>query len=166
MGRRGVKRWGWAVAACSIAFVAHADELFERKTREADSMVSIIDQLTRAVEAERNAAAERGQSLRMSCLETQVRAAHDNQKVAHKIRESWDVAADSIEYRERSMERLVRLQVYALVFQDQARACASAESVAHALAAEAPPPPAPAGSSDGLAPDQPRLERPPLASPF
>ena len=113
------------LAAGLVVTKVRADELFDRRTREADQIVAYIAQLTSTIAAKRAEAAAAGHAMVVSCLDTQLKAARENQAVAQVIRKNWEAAREGLEYRERSMERLLKLQVYGMVFDDDARHCAS-----------------------------------------
>ena len=152
------------------ATVVYGDEAFERRTQEADRTIALINQLTMSIESMRADAAAHGQAMRASCLDGKLKGARENRSAARAVRSHWDAAQDSVEYRERSMERILRLQVYAMVFEDEARGCASEEMLAKALEIVGPK------GGNGFvttnttasndAPPPPHLDRPPLASPF
>ena len=166
------------------ATVAHGDDHFVRKTDEADRTLTFIDRMTSSIEAMRSDAGARGQAMRISCLDVQLKAARDNRAVARGIRARWGAGEESLEYLNRSTERLMRLQVYAMVFEDEARGCVGADRVVKSLEVTrtgnrgdrglntGPNRGTNSGSGAGddafapISPDSPRLERPPLASPF
>lgn len=165
-----------AGACCVLAasFARGADD-FDTRTQSADRTLAFVEQMTQSIEDMRSDARSRGQAMRGSCIDVHLKAARDNREVARGIRKRWDAGKDNTEYLTRSTQRLMRLQVYAMVFENEARSCASADSIARSaprtdltvsgsLVAGGPRIAYVGRDLDSLGP--PRLERPPLASPY
>lgn len=151
--------------------VARADDAYARSLQSADRTLAFIEQMTSSIEAMRRDAQANQQAMRGSCIEVHLKAARGNREVARGIRRRWDAGQDSPEYLTRSMDRLTRLHVYSMVFENEARGCATAEQVGNTLLISrakdgVSSPSVRYAAGDLVAPPPPRLERPPFASPF
>jgi hypothetical protein len=159
---------------------APAPDAFQERTATATSTVSSIDARVNDIESLRAEAAKKGEAIRLSCIEEKLKRAKGNQAAAKSVMEGWQLGAANPAFSQRSLDRLLLLQVYAMVYVEEARGCTDVNALSQGLEVKVDPNvasqngsgTAPGGPSAAADPGginwnrPPRLERPPLASPF
>jgi hypothetical protein len=172
-----------ALAVVAIAVRAQAKgDLFEERTAIATSTVANIEGRVGEIAAMSAQAQREGQEVKRSCIEDKLARAKINLTGAHQVMESWQLGASNPAFSQRSIDRLLLLQVYAMVYAEEARTCTDAQGVKAGIELKVEPnvppssdnpqkpptggPAPPIGGDDGIPWRPPRLERPPFASPF
>jgi hypothetical protein len=114
------------IATGGIALVARADNpgpSFKDRTSLATQAYSLIEGRTGEITASKSEAGSKGQSNRVKCIEEKLKRAQQNQAAAKVVMEGWSLGESNPEYAQRSIDRLLLMQVYALVYAEEARAC-------------------------------------------
>ncbi len=158
---------GLVLVAVARAQTPPPPDPFAGKTAIATGAYGTIQARVQDIESVRADAAAHGQAVRVSCIDEKLKRARANAGTAKVIMDGWALGQGSVEYAQRSLDRLLLLQVYALVYSEEARACAEAKQIGDSLEVkvdrklpDAPPDDHP---DTGRLP---HFERPPLASPF
>ena len=150
---------------------------FEEKTDIANQTFSAIGARVQDIEALQSQAAREGKALRQSCISEKLKRAKANQSAGKVIIEGWSLGESNLEYAQRSLDRMMLLSVYSMVYSEEARACADADSAAEHLDVNLDKKTRGTdvdknsrygtGDDDALNPQRPpNFERPPLASPY
>jgi hypothetical protein len=171
-----------ALGVVAIAVRAHAKgDLFEERTAVATSTVTNIEARVADINTMRAQAQREGQAIKLSCIEDKLTRAKTNLAAAQQVMESWQLGMSNPAFSQRSIDRLLLLQVYAMVYSEEARACTDAQAIKSGIEVKVEPnvppsdnpqkpptggPAPPVGGDDGIPWRPPRLERPPFASPF
>lgn len=189
---KGARRVGPILAvALLLALAARAQKApppvadpFEERTQIAGSTTANIDARVNDIEILKQQAQKQGQQVKVSCIEEKLQRAKQNQSQARSVMDSWQLGAGNAVFSQRSLDRLMLLQVYAMVYAEEARACTDAKGVGQALAVKVEPGVPSTTTGPGRGPGggggggfggetggnftfpPPRLDRPPLASPF
>jgi len=162
-----------------------AADPFDERTQIAGTTTANIDARVADIEVLKQQAQKDGQQVKLSCIEEKLQRAKQNQSQAKSVMDSWQLGAANQVFSQRALDRLMLLQVYAMVYSEEARACSDAKAVGQALemkvdanvpattsTAVGPSGKPGASGGDGSGGDNgfdlrpPRLERPPLSSPF
>jgi hypothetical protein len=170
----------FAVAGLALAVAARAQkalpslpDTFEERTQVANATEANIESRVTDIEMLKAQAQRDGQAVKLSCIEEKLQKSKANASQARSVMEGWAMGAVNLLFSQRTLDRLLLLQVYAMVYAEEARACSDAKALGKALEVKIEPsvPPS-AGTAqtpngdDGIGFPPPRLERPPLASPF
>jgi len=170
-----------SIAIADPVLTGSGDGAFLRQSQQFEGAYASIDQLTGFIGTASATAGSNGQSIKKSCIDEIYAGALSNLAAAKRIRANWATGQSSPDYADRTLQRMVRLQVYAMVFEQEARGCKDMNDASTALRERQAV--AASGVVDrfgvdvgqrggagivnpfGNAPEI-RLERPPLASPF
>lgn len=151
---------------------------FEEKTEIANQTFSAIGARVQDIESLRAQASREGKAMRQSCIDEKLKRSKANQAAGKVIIEGWSLGESNLQYAQRSLDRMMLLSVYSMVYAEEARACADADSAADRLDVKLDQPKDGTGadgdrsrygtSDDDLLKPQrpPNFERPPLASPY
>jgi hypothetical protein len=163
-GRRAYM--GGIMALGVIAAVARAEPGFDQKTAIATATLSQIDTRVADIDALRAQAAGSGQGVKLSCIEEKLKRAKANAAAAKTVMDGWSVGETSPAYAQRSLDRLMLLQVYSMVYAEEAKACTGAKA-GQSLDIKGDKSADENGKDERAFPVRPpKFERPPLASPF
>ena len=113
---------------------------FEEKTDIANQTYSAIGARVQDIEGLRAAAAREGKAMRQSCIAEKLKRAKANQSAGKVIIDGWSLGESNLEYAQRSLDRMMLLSVYSMVYSEEARACADATSAAERLDVKVDPP--------------------------
>jgi hypothetical protein len=175
---------GFALLYALAARAQKAADPFDERTQVAGATAAGIDARVNDINILKQQAQKDNQQVKLSCIEEKLQRAKQNQSQAKSVMDSWQLGAANPVFSQRALDRLLLLQVYAMVYAEEARACTDAKALANGLEVKvennvpasngAPAAPGSAGSGGGSIVGgsnefnfpPPRLERPPLASPF
>jgi hypothetical protein len=147
------------------AAFARADKAFDDRTQTAGATLSQIETRMADIEALRGQAAAAGQGVKLSCIDEKLKRAKANLAAAKTVMDGWSLGEASPAYAQRSMDRLMLMQVYSMVYADEARACTNGKP-GQSLEVKGGRGPGEDGRDEPGFPGRgPRFERPPLASP-
>src|SRR5437899_2639323 len=134
MWGRGYRRFVGAAAVWLLcAAGARADvptkrTPFEEKSDIANQTYSTIGARVQDIEQLKGQAAREGKSVRLSCIEEKLKRSKANQSAAKVILDGWALGETNAEYAQRSLDRMMLLSVYSMVYSEEARACADAQA--------------------------------------
>jgi hypothetical protein len=167
LGGSRVRPWIVAAALAAVTFArADAPTTLDGKRALGTQTYQNIEDRVKDIEALRIEAEQKGQGLRKSCIEEKLKRAKENAKAAAIAHEGMSVGGD-IEYVGRQLERLFTLNVYAMVYIEEARACVTAKKAAASLEVDVDKRVTDADRDDRPSPGTPvPFGRPPLASPY
>jgi hypothetical protein len=116
-------------------------------------------------EALRQNALHNGAAIKASCIEDKLRHLRTTLEAVKNIQSTWSVGSQNPAYAQRTMDRLVTLELSGNSYFEEARACTEARDSKFELEVIVPPnlPDAPPPWSIQTPPT---FERPPLASPY
>lgn len=156
------------IGAAALAVAADAPvpkgASFELKTELANQTVGSINARVGDIEQLLRQANQEGKAVKASCIDEKLRRARNNKEVASVVMEGWSIGQNSPEYAQRQLDRLLLLQVYSMVYAEEARACADAKAAADSLKVEITKDIPEGPKQEPTRP--PRFDRPPLASPY
>jgi len=169
--RRGALVAVVSFAVLGVAFAAPSTlGSFESKTTQANNAVAAIRGRVADIETLKKQAEQEGKKFKAGCIEEKLQRARANEGAAGVIMDGWGLGAADLGYAQRQLDRLLLLQVYAMVYYEDARACGDARvggagdtrpPGAPPLGGD-PPPPAPPPEI----PRPPRFDRPPPLSAY
>jgi hypothetical protein len=111
-------------------------------------------------------ATQEGKAVKASCIQEKLRRAQKNKDAADTVMNGWGLGKDDPDYAQRQLDRILLLQVYSMVYAQEARACTEVKATADSNQLVITN-----GSTTPQEPIQdptrpPFFERPPLASAF
>jgi hypothetical protein len=167
------RKWGAGVIVFGVlgaAALAGADTPpadpgpFAKKTELAQMTLASIDARVGDIEQLLRQANQEGKAIKASCIDEKLKRAKNNKSTAQVVMDGWAVGEHSLEYAQRQLDRLLLLQVYSMVYTEEARACVDAKAAGNSLDVQVTRDIPDAPKPDPTRP--PRFDRPPLASPF
>ena len=152
-----------------VVYAQQAANPLAEKTAAATSAYGTIQARVGDIESLRADANGKGQTIRQACIDEKLKRAKHNLSAAKTVMDGWALAQNNPDFAQRSLDRLLLMQVYAFVFVEEARACSEVKATAPDQVEIRVDHTVPSGDDGNGATDPvrpPRFERPPLASPL
>jgi hypothetical protein len=154
-----------ALAGAQAGLPVSADtRAFEAKTQLAQSTMASIATRIGDIEQLLRQANQEGKAIKASCIDEKLRRARTNKDAASTVMEGWSIGVGNAAYAQRQLDRMLLLQVYSMVYAEEARACTDAKAAGNSLQVEITKDIPEAPKQEPNRP--PRFDRPPLASPY
>jgi hypothetical protein len=156
---------GIAALAFAGPAVLHPQTVESRTDIAKATEKSIITHVSE-IESLLSDAQSQGKAVKAGCIKEKLVRAQKDEAAAETVMKGWSLGADDTDYAQRQLDRILLLQVYSMVYAQEARACKDAKPASDVNQIEITN-----GTAQPQAPVQdpikpPFFERPPLASPF
>jgi hypothetical protein len=140
---------------------------FESRTGVAEATQKSI--ITHAAEIEQmlSQANSEGKVVKAGCIQEKLKKAKNAETAAETIMKGWSLGTNDPDYAQRQLDRILLLNIYSMIYADEARACTEAKPTVEGNVMSTTN----VGSSAPIVPGQdatraPFFERPPPATPF
>jgi hypothetical protein len=129
--------------------------------------LSSIEKHLREIQGLLADATSKNEALRMSCIEDKLKKTQVILGAGKTIKRDWALGQQNPGFAKRSLDRLIELQLYATIYDEEAHACVDSRTVAFSLQVQVDKrvPQLPPWGTPPVD-RSPTFERPPLGSPF